>query len=417
MKHAANFFARALAHATARRIAYVIVAAVLAWCGLGKAHAGSHSVDQGTAYTACMKEMVNWKASEPSYTAWACEHSVDATAGIYTLRYTHPNGQRRDADNFSYDVGQTCTQRTPTDAGFYNPQAISNKCQRGCEYTLNVSQATTKLRVDIDNGNQLFQNRGSYTPTGGVCPPEAPRPEPPKDNFCFFTEGGHKICLDSKGRQCVTSAKGGRTFCGKPNEALNATNPDRTENVNITAPAPTPGTPPPAGPQPRPGENWQPGGTSSITNITNNTTTNTNTSNNAGTPNTTPGSGNPNDGSDNPGKPGPGEEDDDDEGDKPGDAGEGVGELYDGEPLTPSEALDTYMNAAKTTQLGEQLYQFFGNCTFGGACPVWTYDGGEWMGVQTFDALCTGMVSDLLAYGAYVVLAMAAFAAFRIAVY
>lgn len=417
MNGASSFFVRALAQATARRIAYVIVAAALAFCGLGKAHAGTHSADQGTAFTDCMKHMVNWKVAEPNYYAWACEHTTDQASGTYTLNYTHPSGQRQTADYFTYPLGKTCAQRTPIDGGFYNPQAISSKCSRGCEYSLNVDQATVKYRVDVDDGNTIFRNRGSYMPTGGTCAPEAPRPEPPKDDFCFFTEGGHKICLDSKGRQCVTSAKTGRIYCGKPNEALNATNPDRTENINVTAPVPSPGTPPPAGPQPRPGENWQPGGTSSITNITNNTTTNTNTSNNAGTPNTTPGSGNPNDGSGNPGKPGPGDEDDDDEGDKPGDAGDGVGELYDGEPLTPGEALDDYMNAAKGTQLVSQLNQFFGNCTFGGACPVWTYDGGEWMGVQTFDALCTGMVSDLLSYGAYIILAMAAFAAFRIAVY
>lgn len=416
MKRAADFFARALAQATARRIAYLIVAAALAFCGLGKAHAGTHSADQGTAYTDCMKGMASWKAAEPNYYGWTCDHTIDQVAGTYTLNYTHTSGQRRTADYYTYPVGKTCTQRTPLYAGFYNPQAISNKCSRGCEYSLNVNQATEKLRVDVDDGTQLFRNRGSYMPTGGTCAPEAPRPDPPKDDFCFTTEGGHKICPDSKGRQCVTSASTGRTYCNQPKQPLNATNPDRTENVNITEPAPSPGKPP-SGPQPRPGENWTPGGTSSVTNITNNTTTNTTTNNNAGTPNTSPGSGNPNDGSNNPGKPKPGEDDEDDEGDKPGDAGDGVGELYDGEPLTPGEALDDYMNAAKGTQLVAQLNQFFGNCTFGGACPVWTYDGGEWMGVQTFDALCTGLVSDLLAYGAYVVLAMAAFAAFRIAVY
>ena len=80
-------------------------------------------------------------------------------------------------------------------------------------------------------------------------------------------------------------------------------------------------------------------------------------------------------------------------------------------------SVTAYVGLVMNTPIINAIEGFFGNCVYGGTCPVWTYDGGEYIGVQTFDALCTGVIADLLAYAGYIVMAMAAFAAFRIAVY
>lgn len=285
--------------------------------------AGSHSVDQGEAYSVCLKEMEGWKLNEPNYTDWACEHSEDTQNGTYTLRYTHTSGQRRDADYFTYPLGATCAARSEHFVGMAGPSNIkidnsglATRCGRGCEYRF---ESKTEIIVAGKDSSidPTFAASGGYKPTGATCGAPAPFP-PPKDDVCGETDGGHKLCRNTKGQICVISAKTGRRYCNGPGQPLNATNPDRTENINIAPPAPGPGLPT-TPPSPRPGEDWRPGGGGSVTNITNNnsTTTNVTINNQGGTPNTDPGSGNPNDGGENPGE---GDDDEDDKGSASGGA-------------------------------------------------------------------------------------------------
>ncbi|TWQ09278.1 hypothetical protein FQK02_11235 [Xanthomonas vasicola] len=57
-----GWLARVFASAIARRLAYVLVAATLAWCGMGKAHAADYPT-QGAAYSACMSQVSAYVAS------------------------------------------------------------------------------------------------------------------------------------------------------------------------------------------------------------------------------------------------------------------------------------------------------------------------------------------------------------------
>lgn len=218
----------------------------------------------------------------------------------------------------------SCSEREPLYQGWMNLAEDAVVCRSGCAYRPEDEPAETE-HLDFARTNEITMVRGKIVPTGAPCTDEKD-PGPPKDDYCQFIEGGHKICREGD-RNCVISGKTGRKYCpAGPGQPLNGTDPNRTENVQQSDPAPAPGNPPPIN-EPRPGEDFQPeqegtitnspgggGGGGDVTNVTIN--------NNVGTPNTNPNTGNPNDGSGNPGEPGgeegEGEDDDGDEGEVSG---------------------------------------------------------------------------------------------------
>ena len=215
----------------------------------------------------------------------------------------------------SWKTINSCAARDTVYAG-YHDEAAGDYCYRGCKYSKG-EPIEGPWRVDRPLGNSITFERGQWEPSGATCT-AGETPPPPKDDYCAILDGGHKICRDKNGRPCVISGKTGRKYCPSgPEQPINATPPDRTENVTQSPEAPAPGLPT-TPPTPRPGENFAPGTTVTTTNTTNNTTVNTTISNNTGTPNTNPNQGNPGDGSGNPGVPNGGE-------------GEGEGEDGDGE--------------------------------------------------------------------------------------
>ncbi|HGM7333929.1 TPA: hypothetical protein ACKQCJ_000209 [Stenotrophomonas maltophilia] len=144
---------------------------------------------------------------------------------------------------------------------------------------------------DSANPNAISIRRGTWKATGAVCDSELPPQPEKKDEYCHQS-GSYKVCK-SKDQTCISTASGFRTCASDSSnqKGHTATNSSRTEGASISAP-----NTPTNAPTNRPGENWQPSG-SSTTNITNNNTgntTNTNTYNNQGQPNgnqPTPGDG------------------------------------------------------------------------------------------------------------------------------
>lgn len=81
-------FGRIFANALARRLAYVLVAALLAWCGMGKAQAQEYYETQGEAYAACAADMpaivANADAANPGQFAtgqWRCVVGYNTNPG------------------------------------------------------------------------------------------------------------------------------------------------------------------------------------------------------------------------------------------------------------------------------------------------------------------------------------------------
>lgn len=231
-----------------------------------------------------------------------------------------------------FPEAKSCAARPTIYAGYY--QGNLNSCVNGCLYAEGPKSEDWRIVDSRASANAINFKRGSYKSTGAVCPETQapPPPPPPKDDYCADLDGGYKMCRNTKNQQCVVSGKTGRKYCAASDQAMNATSPDRTENVSKSAPSPTPGTPP-ANPTPRPGENWQNDRSITTSNTTNNTSSITNINNQTGSPNTNPGDGVPGDGGDTPGE-GPGDEEGEgEEGSASGGAGCDAPPTCSGDPI------------------------------------------------------------------------------------
>lgn len=287
--------------------------------------------------TGCSKDKwTNIQQVKPDHASWA-------------TTYSHPEGCGYPKDGIVYSYAQypsdkTCSSRPPIYQGWF--QGNPGGCISGCMYETGDIKQDWRYRDSRDAGKEIRGREGFIKPTGATCSVEAPEPPPPppKDDYCALLEGGYKICPNKKGDPCVVSGKTGRTYCGTAQDGMNATNPERTENVSTgpTSPTPTPPTPP----TPRPGEEWQPDRTVTGVNVTNNVTQITNISNQAGTPNTNPGDGNPGDGSDNPGKG----EDDGDGGSAGGGATCDAPPTCSGDPIACATLDQTWRNRCASTK-------------------------------------------------------------------
>ncbi|QWF18581.1 hypothetical protein [Lysobacter capsici] len=428
-----NWLARIFVSAVVRRIAFVLVAFLLSIAGISASRAqGTDSTcsrsgdvdpsigckDQGMASAAALASLADSikRSPSPSYPDMVpCGFDPDNTisSAVRVIACISPTNSYPVRSRTRY-YDKPCSERQslpvskPIDITFGDVV-----CGGGCEYKMQPLERKTFETVGRDD---IITAKGNHVPTGKAClsPPTPPK-KPPPDKVCSETLGGHLFCTKDNGDICVTSANTGRTYCGPPTDGTNATNPERTENVTIGPASPTPT--PPAPPTPRPGEDWKPGERASITNNTSNNSNSITINNNAGTPNTGSGNGNPGDGSGNPGTPGSGTGTGQGDSEPSGSAGSGVGTLYSQEPMTASEALGAYATAALNSPIAQTARDFFGNCAYSGSCPVWSYDGGPMLGVLTFDGFCSPALNELLTWAGYIVMATAAFAAFRIAFY
>lgn len=131
---------RIFANAIARRVAYVLVAAALAWLGLGEARAETYS-DEGTAYSACMGH-ASAAAALPNFNRFADNgHCALVSARMFQCRvYTGgilrtcrgalgiPNVS--DAQ-YLWPAEKDCDDR-PDQTTTFAPKSGSFNCQAGC---------------------------------------------------------------------------------------------------------------------------------------------------------------------------------------------------------------------------------------------------------------------------------------------
>jgi hypothetical protein len=300
----------------ARRIVWILtglaVYALLSLVGIGNAHAQENS--GCTTQTPAGTYGCNDQGNAMMYAVASAQRHIDSsTAGSRKLCVEELEGRVQaksqasgstcsttTSNTWTFLYNTLCSARPQTYAGFKAPGG--SNCQRGCMYQAATPQETT--RIDQPRTPSINFTKGNWQPTGATCQVETP-PTPPADDYCANLEGGHKMCRDSRGRNCIISAKTGRKYCpSTASSTLNATNPERTENISQSAPAPAPGNAAPVV-IPRPGEQFTPSvtPTTTTTNNTTNTTTTVNTTinNNTSTPNKNPADGNPGDGGDTPG--------------------------------------------------------------------------------------------------------------------
>ena len=95
-----------------------------------------------------------------------------------------------------------------------------------------------------------------------------------------------------------------------------------------------------------------------------------------------------------------------------------VGSLYNGSSDTPGSVYSAFAAHVSGSPLVSAATGFF-TVNVGGSCPVWRIPGSMFWGAGglDFSFFCDPGVLAILALGGWIVLAMGAFSAFRIALY
>jgi hypothetical protein len=189
---------RIFANAIARRVAYVVVAIALAWCGIGDASAQTYSCTSSPssctrpqAYAECQARGTAVVAPFPTG-EWRCD--VNLTEKRYTAFHKpaphnswaqtpNPNGFRWGTEcpeGFTWDeetksCNQPCQGLSPVAAGAAAaPGAGDSFCSGGCSYLCGGASVT--LVID---GVQRTSCATSWNPTGSVCSANQPAPLTP----------------------------------------------------------------------------------------------------------------------------------------------------------------------------------------------------------------------------------------------
>lgn len=183
--------ARIFATALARRVAFVIVAALLAALGFsGKAHAATYAYpDQGSAYAGCMAQGASMYPYDLTGGTTERRFADCLLSGSgYFVRYrncpkggtgTTGCGQPGSTSEYhSWTAGQTCASR-PSQTSTRLPLGGSTQCINGCmySYALNADDETSTRSTNGAVCNNTKDNCGAgkfYNVLMNVCQPIVP---------------------------------------------------------------------------------------------------------------------------------------------------------------------------------------------------------------------------------------------------
>lgn len=160
-----QWLARVFASALMRRLAYVLVAMLLAWLGLGKAHA----MDQGEAYAEVIR-VLNEKCAEYAF-AGATQISdivwtQNGEYGTYAAQAAcTAGGSFQGTMTAAASFSGTCAQR-PNEYGWVSNAQLNTVCERGCFY---------ESTLDVSTGQKWYAASGDTCSTGDA-------PLPAKDS-------------------------------------------------------------------------------------------------------------------------------------------------------------------------------------------------------------------------------------------
>ncbi len=168
---------RIFANAIARRVAYVLVAMLLAWLGIGSARAQQSFPDQGSAYAACQADM----AAHPYEVRDACWHQPWGQYGWYYCRGLNSNGVsivncNGGPGSYVYPIANNCSSR-PNYVGSGPVSTVQSTARNGSISCVNGCDA-------------VWQNNGDGTWTGDFALGQACTADTSKSK-CEHTAGYH----------------------------------------------------------------------------------------------------------------------------------------------------------------------------------------------------------------------------------
>lgn len=430
-----------VAHAFVRRIVYVIVAGVVAvgaglFSGKAKAQAAppvacnsQAQCDRGQAYAACDVVAAYNGSIYPTNTQECAEFAGYPNA-VYCANVT-PQGARNSCAVQSMFAFHACPASAPWDPitkrcalpdeicsskpplGAVSYAGDVGTCQDGCHYIVDIS-SSGKFRV-VGAGTasvRSFAGAGVMVPSGDQCtasPTDVVSEFEPDKSVCTSTGASYKECIKPNGDHCVTGAKGS-VLCWSPGE----TGQRAVEDGSLAASREkAPATPAISSniKDPTPIANT----TTTINGETYNTTTVNGSGNTGGQANTGTGgrTGNGTGTSDGTGQ---GTGDGDGEGDEgDGNAGAGLGELYEAGDDTAASVMSSFYDQASSAPVVQSVTNFM-MVSGTGSCPAFNLPASAYWQAMTYSAHCEGTFLAFLQAMGWVVFGLASFAAVKIAV-
>lgn len=302
-----------------------------------------------------------------------------------------------------------CSEQPPLDGGL--TRTAGSFCSGGCNYNVSTANAST---FQSNGGPITVYSAAGSQPTGESCTVGVDPAVSNDNQLCAPLGAGQTACRKQNGDVCY-SASTGRQICWQPGQTGEQTDADTMQKRN-------------AGDQPIPPDSLQLPNGDTLSQSGEPVTTNTTINNNGDTRNVTTtttnyetGSGT-NAGDTNSGEPGDGSGDGsgdgegDGDGEGPGAPSEGVGDIYEGEGRTVADAFGEFKTRVMAAPIMGAGTQFL-TVSVSGSCPVFTVPATDYWDVLTFDYHCSGALADALALGAYLLLAVAAYTAFKVALY
>ncbi len=265
-----KWLARIFANAIARRVAYVVVALLMTWCGVGNAHAQT----KAEARALC-EARPNTYEGHAGVTSYRCldRPNEPPTTGKFEKQYLQYGtwyneswpgngpwdeyrrvcalGQSPDpvtgecsAPSDECDPGQgktedgtgceDCLSRNGAAQGFPDTpttKPFAELCLRGCQLGKAAGTKQGKTTVDgVGNGAAVFT--GVFQFTGSSCglppntPEPPPEPNPPKKQECIAAGSAQTYCQKNTGEMCYAVQRTGKQVCWNQGETGQKTDGD-----------------------------------------------------------------------------------------------------------------------------------------------------------------------------------------------
>jgi hypothetical protein len=443
---------RIFASSVVRKLAYVLVALLLGMVGIGRASAQDYSAcytdnsygldafsgnrcpDRPTAL-ANVKRAFKAVATSSASASQYCAPYVDNPYVVFRVVGTFPNevgqyiAKATENNTTSCDIGVWNASRTftmATECPNGKPWSdVSQTCGNICEDKPNLGPSANKggdamckdgcsykpdtasgaLNICFATGPDSFCSAKSWKATGETCSTPSPPPieYKPDKPVCVSMMGGNATeCVKPDGSHCMVGARG-TTLCWSLGETGPRVTADGKDGGDRQKSPNTPNPPP---------NMKDPVVTGNSTTTINGDTYNTN---NYGGSGSSGGQGNAGSGGNDPGAGGDGKDTSKDP--KPtGGPGPGLGRLYEAKTDTAASVYSDFKARMAAAPIANAATGFF-TAPSGGGCPTWTIPATDWYGSMSFDAHCGGAFGAILGYCGFLVLAAAAFGAFRIAFY
>lgn len=257
-----QWLARYATRVAVRRVVYVLVIALLAWIGIGRAQAAdcrsssdhcsiSEAIASCNSSAGMMDRPATCVRDEHTPTTGTFTCRVSWSSGNYTCGYYGENFADPRifgaGNQFVYDSGcpagtewndstgtcfnpEECLSKPPLGGTFHSGSTIaSSMCSGGCSFA--PAPGENDVAISLDGGSTWVTVGGGWVPTGEACAVGEPPAQLMNDGQECLDVDGQSVCVKPDGRHCY-EASTGRQICWQPGETGEKTDGETLQKTN-----------------------------------------------------------------------------------------------------------------------------------------------------------------------------------------